>query len=156
MKYTGKGSNFLMWIPTSGNYVGIGQIMGVGSISQTGEEVDATCIDEGTNFRDYLRGFSDTGECSLELAYDPAKSTHQEVIDVFTNGAERECIIALGTVPPASLRFDAFVRDMNWPELNPSDVMKLNPVLRCTSPISVSVAAFAKYGTAVYNTGVYA
>src|SRR5262245_22228198 len=115
-KYTGKGSDFLM--KGASAYTTVGQIMNIGSIAQTADEVDATTLDAGA-FRDFVQGFKDTGECPLELAYDPAAQGHKDVITAWEDGTTKNFAIKLGTTPTAYMLFDGFVRDMNWPELNP-------------------------------------
>src|ERR1700754_2752797 len=70
-KFTGKGAQIL--VKTAGatpTYVAFGQVQEIGDISVTADEVDVTTLDAG-DYRDYIQGFKDPGECQLTVIFDP-------------------------------------------------------------------------------------
>lgn len=56
-------------------YTTIAQVITIGGPSLSQETIDATDHDSG-DYRDFLLGFADGGEVTLEIHYDPAGSTH--------------------------------------------------------------------------------
>ena len=141
-KITGKKCDFLVSkTGATPAYASLGQIMSIGGISQTSDEVDATTL-EATDFRDFIQGFKDPGECSVTLAWDPTLVGHGSaaggVISYFKTGETVRCAIKLNYTTPKYLLFDAFVRDMNYPEINPDDVVTLNPVFRVKTDVTLA------------------
>ena len=75
-KFTGKSAEF--WVKSSGGtpaYVPVAQVQEISGVSVTAEEVDVTTLDAG-DYRDYLQGFKDPGECELTVIFDPELAAH--------------------------------------------------------------------------------
>jgi hypothetical protein len=126
-----------------GAYTAIGQVQEIGDISVTAEEVDVTTLDAG-DYRDYIQGFKDPGECELTVIFDPGLAGHDEstdgLIGLFTTGEVRDCAIrwnSSGTGDQAFGTFKAFIRDMTYGALNADDPQTITPLFRITTPIAL-------------------
>ena len=125
-------------------FAAIGQVQEIGDISVTAEEVDVTTLDAG-DYRDYIQGFKDPGECEITVIFDPGIASHDESADglvgLFTSGDVRECYIRLNssaTGGESFASFSAFIRDITYGALNADDPQTLAPLFRITTPITLS------------------
>jgi hypothetical protein len=128
--------------------VPVAQVQEIGDISVTAEEVDVTTLDAG-DYRDYIQGFKDPGECELSVIWDPELATHDGsadgLIGLFTSGAVRECAIQWNSSVAVGGHtwgtFSAFMRDCTFGALNADDAQMLNPIFRLTTPITLTDTA---------------
>jgi hypothetical protein len=116
----------------------------IGDISVTAEEVDVTTLDAG-DYRDYIQGFKDPGECEITVIFDPALAGHDDSTDglvgLFTSGDVRECYIRWNSSAVGGESFgtfSAFIRDMTYGALNADDPQTITPLFRITTPITLS------------------
>ena len=116
----------------------------ISGVSVTAEEVDVTTLDAG-DYRDYLQGFKDPGECELTVIFDPALAAHDDgadgLVGLFASGAVRECAIKWNSSAAGGSTygtFSAFIRDMSFGALNPDDPQTASPVFRITTPITLA------------------
>jgi hypothetical protein len=147
-KFTGKHCEFL--VASSGAtpaYVAVGQVQEIGDISVTAEEVDVTTLDAG-DYRDYIQGFKDPGECELTVIFDPGIAAHDDsadgLIGLFASGAVRDCAIKWNSSATGDFSwgtFKAFIRDITYGALNPDDPQVLTPLFRITTPIVLTDTA---------------
>jgi hypothetical protein len=128
-------------------YVEVGQVQEIGDVSVTAEEIDVTTLDAG-DYRDFIQGFKDPGECELSVIWDPNLATHDEstdgLIGLFTSGAVRDCAIKWNSSAVGGFTwgtFKAFIRDLTYGALNADDAQMANPVFRITSAITLSDTA---------------
>jgi hypothetical protein len=143
-KFTGKGAQIL--IKTTGAtpaWVAFGQVQEIGDISVTADEVDVTTLDAG-DYRDYIQGFKDPGECQLTIIFDPNMTDQGTDPDgwlgLFASGATRDFAIRWnsGDVSGEAFgTFTGFVRDMDYGALNADDPQTIQPTIRVTSPIEL-------------------
>ncbi len=143
-KFTGKGAQFL--IKTTGAtpaYVEVGQISEIGDIAVTADEIDATTLDAG-DYRQFLQGFKDPGDCALTVVYDPGMVDQGDDPDglygIFTSGEIREIAIRLNSSAVGGhsyLTFQAFIRDWTFNALNPDDLQTVTPLFRLSGPITL-------------------
>jgi Lambda phage tail tube protein, TTP len=143
-KYTGKGAELL--IVTGGAtpaYVAVGQVAEIGNVDISADEVEVTTLDAG-DYRDYIQGFKDPGECQLTVIYDPGLASHDDGTDglfgLFTSGEVREMAIrfnssAVGGATFAT--FQGFIRDWSFGALNPDDPQEVQPTIRIAGPITL-------------------
>ena len=144
MKYTGKGATFMVVTGTApGAYTAVGQVQEIGDISVTAEEVDVTTLDAG-DYRDYIQGFKDPGECELTVIFDPGLAGHDDstdgLIGLFTSGTVKECAIRWNSSAVGGESFgtfSAFIRDMTYGALNADDPQTITPLFRITTPITL-------------------
>lgn len=139
-KYTGKGSDFL--VKGASAYETISQIQSIGSIQETAAEVDVSTLDAG-DYRDYIQGFKETGEAEVVMIFDPALVPHGSasgVVKKFQDGDTLDCAIKIGSTPPYYMTFQAFIRDLAWPEFNVDDPVLLTPTFRLRTPVTLTSA----------------
>src|SRR5262245_19658405 len=147
-KFTGKGAEFLVrGSDATAPMVAVGQVQEIGEISVTAEEVDVTTLDAG-DYRDYIQGFKDPGECELTVIWDPGLAGHDETADglfgLFSSGDVRECAIKFNSSATGDHTwgtFSAFIRDWTFGALNADDAQMVNPVFRITTPIVLTDTA---------------
>jgi hypothetical protein len=145
-KFTGKGATISVKGTTA--YVAVGQVAEIGNIDVSADEVDVTTLDAG-DYRDYLQGFKDPGECQLTVLFDPALPDQDDSADglfgLFTSGETRDWVIkfnssaAVGGATYAT--FKGFLRDWSFGALNPDDPQEIQPTIRISGPITLSDTA---------------
>jgi hypothetical protein len=128
-------------------YTAVAQVQEIGDVSVTAEEVDVTTLDAG-DYRDFIQGFKDPGECELSVIWDPNLATHDEtqdgLIGLFTSGEVRDCAIRWNSSIVGGQtwgKFKAFLRDLTYGALNADDAQMLHPVFRITTAITLSDTA---------------
>jgi hypothetical protein len=144
-KFTGKGAEIL--IKGGGAtpaYVAVGQVAEIGNIDVSADEVDVTTLDAG-DYRDYLQGFKDPGECQLTVLFDPGLTGHNDdpdgLLGIFTSGETREMAIRMNSSAVGGdsfLLFSGFIRDWSFGALNPDDPQQVQPTIRITTPIMLA------------------
>jgi hypothetical protein len=142
-KFTGKGATISVKGTTA--YVAVGQVAEIGNIDVSADEVDVTTLDAG-DYRDYLQGFKDPGECQLTVLFDPALADQDDSADglfgLFTSGETRDWVIrfnsseAVGGATFGS--FKGFIRDWSFGALNPDDPQEIQPTIRISGPITLA------------------
>jgi Lambda phage tail tube protein, TTP len=147
-KFTGKGCQFMISDGAApAVYAVVGQIQEIGAISITAAEVDVTTLDAG-DYREFIQGFKDPGSCQLTVLYDP-EMTDQGIVDpgliaLFASGEVKDCAIRWNSSATPGGKsygmFKAFIRDMQYGALNPSDPQKLQPTWRLVGPLTVASA----------------
>lgn len=102
-----------------------------------------TTLDAG-DYRDYIQGFKDPGECELTVIFDPELASHDAstngLIGLFNSGKVLDCAIRWNSSAvggEAFGTFTAFIRDMTYGALNADDPQTISPVFRLTSPITL-------------------
>ena len=143
-KFTGKGAT----ISVKGGgatpaYVAVGQVAEIGNIDVSADEVDVTTLDAG-DYRDYLQGFKDPGDCQLTVLFDPALAEQGSDADglfgLFASGETRDWVIKFNSsdVGGASYGvFKGFIRDWSFGALNPDDPQEIQPTIRIVGPITL-------------------
>lgn len=144
-KFTGKGSAFSINTAAvaPATYVAVGQVQSIGGITISSDEVDVTTLDAG-DYRQYIQGFKDPGECPLTVIFDPALADQgvdaNGLLGLFASGAVKNCAVTINSSEVGGnsfLIFDAFIRDMEYGEINPDDPQTISPVFRITGPVTV-------------------
>jgi tail tube protein len=144
MKFSGKFAEFLV-VNTQATpaYVAVGQVQSIGDISVTAEEIDATTLDAG-DYRDFLPGFKDPGECELTIVFDPNLAAHDDtadgIIGLFEAGDTRDCAIRFNSSAAGGETFgtfQAFIRDLTYGALNADDLQTITPLFRLRTPITL-------------------
>jgi hypothetical protein len=118
-------------------------VQSIGDIALTAEELDVTTLDAG-EYRDFIPGFKDPGECELTVIWDPGLVTHDESTDglwgLFQSGASKDCAIRYNSSAVGGetfLTFQAFIRDMTVGAVNPDDPQTMTPLFRLRPPITL-------------------
>lgn len=72
----------------------IGGLTSIGGIEASADTVDVTALDSQGGYREYIAGFKDAGEVSLEGFLDDATAANQsELYTLFQSGNEVDCEI---------------------------------------------------------------
>lgn len=72
----------------------VGNLSSIGGVEVSADSVDVTTLDTEGGFKEYLAGFKDAGEVSLEGFLDDADAGQKEVYDALADGKTRKCEIA--------------------------------------------------------------
>lgn len=139
-KYTGKSAEFQVRTVTSPEtFVTVAQVAEIGAISITADEVDVTTLDDnqsglGTDFKDFLQGFKDSGEMPLRVIFDPNIATHGTATNglyaLFASGQQLTVRIKYPTSPINYLRATGFFKTWETPTLNATDPIQSTFTLR--------------------------
>ena len=145
-KFTGKGAQILvLGGGATPAYKAVGQVAEIGNIDVSADEVDVTTLDAG-DYRDYLQGFKDPGECQLTVLFDPALADQDESADglfgLFTSGETRDWVIRFNSSVAVGGEsfgtFQGFIRDWSFGALNPDDPQEVQPTIRIVGPITLT------------------
>ncbi len=72
----------------------IGGLTSIGGIEASADIVDVTALDSVGSYKEYIAGFKDAGEVSLEGYLDDTTQANQKsVYDAFSSGEAQECTI---------------------------------------------------------------
>ena len=75
-EFAARGTIFSIEIGTGGTYTDVAQVRGIGGPSLAADPLDVSAHDDGARFyRDFIQGFHDPGEVTLELLFEPALVT---------------------------------------------------------------------------------
>jgi len=144
-KFTGKGAKiFVLGGGATPTYVAIGQVAEIGNIDVSADEVEVTTLDAG-DYRDYIQGFKDPGECQLTVLFDPALADQDDSADglfgLFTSGETRDWVIRFNSSAAVGGetfgQFQGFIRDWSFGALNPDDPQEVQPTIRVIGPITL-------------------
>lgn len=145
-KFTGKGAKiFVLGGTVTPTYKAVGQVAEIGNIDVSADEVDVTTLDAG-DYRDYIQGFKDPGECQLTVLFDPALADQDESADglfgLFTSGEVRDWVIRFNSSEATGGEsfgtFKGFLRDWSFGALNPDDPQEIQPTIRIVGPITLT------------------
>jgi hypothetical protein len=143
-KFTGKGAQILVkTVGATPTWKPFGQVGEIGNIDVTADEVDVTTLDAG-DYRDYIQGFKDPGECQITVMFDPAMADQGDTADgwlgLFGSGATRDWAIKYNSSATGGFEygvFTGFIRDFSYGALNPDDPQQIQPTIRLSSPIDL-------------------
>jgi hypothetical protein len=144
-KFTGKAATIsVLGGGATPAYVAVGQVAEIGNIDVSADEVDVTTLDAG-DYRDYLQGFKDPGECQLTVLFDPNLANQDETEDglfgLFTSGETRDWVIRFNSSAVGGATFGTFkgfIRDWSFGALNPDDPQEIQPTIRIVGPITLT------------------
>lgn len=92
-------------------------IAGVRSIDPpkgTGTIIDATTMDNPNAFKQSIAGLRDGGSASLQLAFDPADTGHQALLQDWVAGVLRDWQVVLSDIGATVFAFSAFIKDFQF------------------------------------------
>lgn len=115
----------------------------IGGITISSDEVEVTTLDAG-DYRQYIQGFKDPGECPIVVLFDPALADQGIAADgllgLFASGEVRDVAIKINSSAVgghAYLTFKAFIRDWEFAEINVDDPQTVTPTFRITGVVEV-------------------
>lgn len=75
-KYDGFGATLQYDLDGMPTWTTIASVRNIEGPSLLSEVIDATTHDESTGYRSYIEGLRDSGDLTMEIAYDPAAASH--------------------------------------------------------------------------------
>jgi hypothetical protein len=152
-KYTGKGAKFqILTVASPQSWTDVAQIKEIGSATISSDEVDVTTLDANqsglsTDYKDFLQGFKDPGEISLNLVFDPNLASHGTtnygLYDLFDGGDTVTARIVFPVSPVNYLVFQGFFRDWETPTFNSSDPVESTFTMRIRQKPTLTTSATA-------------
>lgn len=144
-KFTGKGAEIAVKkAGATPTWQVVGQVAEIGNIDISADEVEVTTLDAG-DYRQYIQGFKDPGECQLTVLWDPALADQGDSPDglfgLFSSGETRDWYIRWNSSETGGATFgtfQGFIRDWSFGALNPDDPQEVQPTIRVTTPITLS------------------
>ena len=107
--------------------------------SQTAGEIDVTDLGSSGNFKEFLAGFKDAGEMTVECHYDSTSSTHVEAVGgmkhLFNTGVAETFTYTLGDSSVSS--FSAYVSGVDGPSAGVDEAHVIRYTLRVTSVVTM-------------------
>ena len=81
-KYAAKGTLFQVEDASEpGTFLDVAHVRNIGGPAMSGDMVDVSAMDSTGFYREFVQGFNDGGEVTLELLFDPADPTQDNVGD---------------------------------------------------------------------------
>lgn len=134
-----KDTKLWMVLNDSAGYslVEIGCPTGITGLGGSKSQIDITCLD--SQEQEFLAGFAQPGQMTVELNFDPKVVSHQQLWDLFNSGDTVTWIVGMsdGAVPPTIdsagsltfpatrtyVEFDGYIADLPL-DFNTNDVVK--------------------------------
>jgi hypothetical protein len=134
MKYIAKQLLIEVETATPATFAAIPQVASIDLPQGDTEEQDVTTLDNETNTREFLQGFEDGGECTLELVLDPA--THltgaNSIWQMKKTGAVRNFRVGLPEAMATRATFSGYVKSAAPAGITAGQPMKMNATIRVT------------------------
>lgn len=87
----------------------VGGVTSISGVDVSSDEVDVTALDNSTGYREFLQGFKDGGEVSVDGFLDGADEGQAEMITLLNSGSSTSVEIAFPTAINKKWTFTAFV-----------------------------------------------
>lgn len=112
----------------------------ISGVNQDSNEVDITDLGTTGGFREFLQGFKDPGEVTIESLYDPSLSPHQEAVGglkhLYNTGGEETFTYTLGD-GSSTISFDAYVKSLSGPTAGVDEPHVITYTLRVTGAVTM-------------------
>lgn len=94
----------------SASPVMVAGLTSIGGLELSADTIDVTTLDSDGGYREFIAGFKDAGEVSLEGYFDPGEGNGQkELYDLFQSGAVEDFTIAFPDSTKAKWQFKGVV-----------------------------------------------
>ena len=107
--------------------------------SQTASEIDVTDLGSSGNFKEWLAGFKDAGEFTVECHYVSTENTHKEAVGgmkhLFNTGAAETFTLTLGD--SSTITFSAYVSGVDGPSSGVDEAHVIRYTLRVTGAVTM-------------------
>lgn len=131
-KYVAKLVAFEVEAATPGTFTAVPQVASIELPQADTEEVEVTTLDNAGSTREFLQGFIDGGEATLEVVFDPA--THVTGTDslwsLYKSGVTKNWRLVLPVAMDTNYTFSAYVRNAGLMTVTPGQAIRLNATLR--------------------------
>lgn len=132
-RYIGKGAEIAVKTATSPlTYTKVAQVMNIGAITFTSDEVETTIIDD--DYRQFLQSVKDGGTLQLDVVLDPSDTTHvgtsNALFELYGSGTVKDWRISIPSSPVFGLTFQGYVSEFTLGELNNAAAVTANVSIR--------------------------
>jgi hypothetical protein len=130
-KYVAKNIVIEVETAVEDTFVAVPQVASIDLPQADTEEVEVTTLDNDSA-REFLQGFADGGEATLELVFDPA--THFTATDsvwkLYKSGVTRRWRVGLPAAMALNYIFAGYVKTAGLATITPGQAIRLNATLR--------------------------
>lgn len=125
--------------PTGGTEIAVGKLTSIGELTPDSDEIEVTTLDSEGGYREYLQGFKDPGELSVEGYYASGNSGQAKLIELYDSGesAAYEIEFPDGT----TIGFDAFVKNYTVGSAEVDNAVGFKATMRVTGAPTITPAA---------------
>ena len=115
----------------------IGALTSIGEITPDSEELDATTLDSGDGYREFLQGFKDSGEVTLSGYYDKDDDGQQALITGYGNGEAKAVAIAFPN-STGGATFQAYVKSFTLGAADVDGIVGFGATLRISGVVTAN------------------
>lgn len=116
----------------------VGKLTSVSEIEPEAEEVDVTTLESTGGYREYIQGFRDSGEVSLEGYHDAGDAGQKAVRSAFASGAK--CEFEVGFPDGTKAAFSGFIKKHSIGSAEVDGAIGFGAVIRVSGPVTVTEA----------------
>lgn len=131
-KYVAKLVAFEVESATPLTFTAVPQLASIELPQADTEEVEVTTLDNAGSTREFLQGFIDGGEATLEMVFDPA--THvtgtDSIWSLYKSGVTKNWRLVLPVAMASNYTFSAYVRNAGLMTVTPGQAIRMNATLR--------------------------
>jgi hypothetical protein len=131
----GAGTTFEVSTDGGSTYVRLAEINSITPPSDNLDIIDATNMDSPNRTREYITGFNDPGECSLEMNFIPGSAGDQKIIQVRDGRVAVYCRL---TYPNAVVWTFLGILTSYVPSIAPDGKMSATVTFKVTGSYTVS------------------
>ena len=117
----------------------VGKLTSVSEIEPEAEEVDVTTLESTGGYREYIQGFRDSGEVSLEGYHDAGDAGQKAVRSAFASGAK--CEFEVGFPDGTKAAFSGFIKKHSIGSAEGDGAIGFGAVIRVSGPVTVTEAS---------------
>ena len=127
----------LKFKPSGGEQAVVGRLTSVGEISPDSEEIDVTTLDSADGYREFMQGYSDSGEVEIAGYHDKGDSGQAALRTAFAAGTAGDAEV---TFPDGTaVSFKAFVKRHTLGAAEVDGAVGFGAVLRITGAVTVTL-----------------
>lgn len=119
----------------------IGGLTSINGVSLTSEKIQKTTLDSTGRYREYLQGFKDAGEVTMEGFLNPSATGQTEILTAFESGTTDTYVITFPSTLGAGWTFTGYVSAIETGAPGIDDLVTFN--------VTVTVTGEPTYGTTV-------
>jgi hypothetical protein len=131
-KYVAKLVAFEVETAVAATFAPVPQVASVELPQADTEEVEVTTLDNAGSTREFLQGFIDGGEATLEVVFDPAVHVTgtDSIWSLYKSGVTKNWRLVLPAAMGSNYEFSAYVRNAGLMTVTPGQAIRLNATLR--------------------------
>lgn len=132
--FAGVGTQFQRETNTPGTYATIAEVSSIDGPSLAREVIDVTSLDSTGGYREFIGGFRDGGEVTLELNF--TLSGFNQFKDDFEDDGTHNYRIVMSDDGATTLQFAGFVSSLP-PSIQPDDKVTLAVTIKVTGQVTL-------------------